>query len=147
MNLAVLSDTHGLLRPEVLPHLEGVDAILHAGDVGDAAILEALAAFAPVYAIRGNVDTTPELLSLPETRLVKLGGVFIYMLHDLKTLGDLPHGARIVVSGHSHQPRITDEGGVLYLNPGSCGRRRFSLPVSLARLELGAKVTASLISL
>ena len=147
MKLTVLSDTHGLLRPEVLPHLEGVDAILHAGDVGNAAILEALAAFAPVYAIRGNVDRSPALMTLPETRLVELGGVFIYMLHDLGTLGSVPHGVRIVVSGHSHQPRIVEEGGVLYLNPGSCGRRRFSLPISLARLELGAKVTASLISL
>lgn len=146
MNIAVLSDTHGLLRPEVLPHLAGVDAILHAGDVGDAAILNRLAAFAPVYAIRGNVDTAPELLTLPEALLVELGGVFIFMLHDLKTLDAVPHGVRVVASGHSHQPRTTDGGGVLHLNPGSCGPRRFSLPVSLARLHLGTEVTARLIS-
>jgi uncharacterized protein len=147
MNIAVLSDTHGLLRPEVLPHLEGVDAILHAGDVGNPQILERLATFGPVYAIRGNVDRSPELLTLPETLLFELGGVSIFMLHDLKALDKVQDGVRIVVSGHSHQPRIVDEGGVLHLNPGSCGSKRFSLPVSLARLELGAALRASLISL
>jgi uncharacterized protein len=147
MNIAVLSDTHGLLRPEVLPHLKNVEAILHAGDVGNAQILETLSALAPLYAIRGNVDRSSELLTLPETLLIELGGIGIYMLHDLKALDKVPDGVRIVVSGHSHQPRIVDEGGVLHLNPGSCGSKRFSLPVSLARLELGAEVRASLISL
>ena len=147
MRLAVLSDTHGLLRPEVMLHLRGVDAILHAGDVGKAAILDELAMFAPVHAIRGNVDTAPDLLSLPETLRLELGGVSLFMLHDLKALTISPSaaGIQIVISGHSHVPRIVTEGGVLYLNPGSCGPRRFSLPVSMALLELrplGAQLIA-----
>ena len=122
----------------MLPHLRGVDAILHAGDVGDAAILKTLATYAPVYAIRGNVDTAPELLGLPQTLRLEFGGVRIFMLHDLKTLGVSPQaaGIQVVISGHSHAPRVLEEGGVMYLNPGSCGRRRFSRPISLALLEL-----------
>ncbi|WP_420596216.1 metallophosphoesterase family protein [Deinococcus sp.] len=155
MNIAVLADTHGLLRPEVLPHLRGVDAILHAGDVGDPHILATLATFAPLHAIRGNIDTAPELRHLPETLRLMLGGVQIHLLHDVKTLAFSPqaYGMGVVISGHSHRPRVAEESGVLYLNPGSCGPRRFSLPISLARLTVsgygngGETVEAQLITL
>ena len=134
MRIAVISDTHGLLRPEAVAAFKGVDHILHAGDVGDAAILTALAEIAPVTAIRGNVDRD---LALPETELVELGGRCIYMLHDLKQLDldPMAAGIHVVVSGHSHRPLIERRKGVLYFNPGSAGPQRFSLPVSVGFLE------------
>jgi len=136
--VGVISDTHGLLRPEVLPALRGVAHILHAGDVGDAAILDALRAIAPVTAIRGNVDVSGTCSRLSETELVELGGVSIYMLHDLGALDldPMAAGISVVVSGHSHKPRMERRKGVLYFNPGSAGPRRFSLPVSLGLLEI-----------
>ena len=138
MLVGVISDTHGLLRPEVLPALRGVAHILHAGDVGDAAILDALRAIAPVTAIRGNVDVSGTCSRLSETELVELGGVSIYMLHDLGALDldPMAAGISVVVSGHSHKPRMERRKGVLYFNPGSAGPRRFSLPVSLGLLEI-----------
>lgn len=138
MLVGVISDTHGLLRPEVPPALAGVEHILHAGDVGDAAILDALRAIAPVTAIRGNVDVSGACAKLPETELVELGGVSIYMLHDLGALDLDPvsAGISVVISGHSHKPAIERRKGVLYFNPGSAGPRRFSLPVSLALLSI-----------
>ncbi len=140
MRVGVISDTHGLLRPEAVAALSGVDHILHAGDVGDPAILDALAALAPLTAIRGNIDRTGLCASLPAAEIVDLGGSTIYMLHSLEDI-DLDAAAAgfdIVISGHSHQPVIESRKGVLYLNPGSAGPRRFSLPVSIAFLQLGS---------
>ncbi|HTW49294.1 MAG TPA: metallophosphoesterase family protein [Acidobacteriaceae bacterium] len=140
MLIGVISDTHGLLRPEAVQALAGVEAILHAGDVGDAGILEALRKIAPVTAIRGNIDQTGKCAALPETEWVELGGVVFYLLHDLKQLDLDPATARIgvVVSGHSHQAKVERRKGVLYLNPGSAGPRRFRLPVTLARVTVEA---------
>jgi putative phosphoesterase len=142
MLIAVLSDTHGLLRPALLQAIAGADRILHAGDVGDLAILDALRQIAPVTAIRGNIDRSGPCALLPATEAVEFGGCLVYMLHDLEEL-DLAPGAAgisVVVHGHSHRPSITTRDGVLYLNPGSVGPRRFQLPVSFAwlRIEAGA---------
>ena len=136
MRIGVLSDTHGLLRPEVLPLLHRSDHILHCGDVGDVSILESLQAIAPVTAIRGNVDTHGPCAMLPETEVVTLGGLDFYLLHDLHALDLNPTAAGFaaVLSGHSHQPVIRHQNGVLYLNPGSCGPRRFRLPVTCAEI-------------
>ena len=144
MLIGVISDTHGLLRPEALTALRGVDHILHAGDVGDPAILDALRAIAPVTAIRGNIDVSGACARLPATELVELGGHSIYMLHNLSQLDLDPKaaGISVVVSGHSHQSRIDRHKGVLYFNPGSAGPRRFSLPVSLGLLEITASQIA-----
>jgi putative phosphoesterase len=138
MLLGILSDTHGLLRPEVLAALCGVDHILHAGDVGDPAILDALRTIAPVTAIRGNIDTHSPCALLPETEAAELGGRLFYLIHSIHDLDLNPVSAGIacVVSGHSHQPSIETREAVLYLNPGSCGPRRFKLPVTLALLDL-----------
>ena len=148
--LGVISDTHGLLRPEAIEALRGSDGILHAGDVGAPEILEALAQIAPVTAIRGNVDTDAWARALPKAEVVTAGGVSIYMLHDLGQL-DLKLGTggfRAVVYGHSHQPKIEEKNGVLYFNPGSAGPRRFNLPVSLGKLLIREReVRAELIEL
>ena len=148
--LGVISDTHGLLRPQAVEALRGSDRILHAGDVGTPEILEALVEIAPVTAIRGNVDTHAWARALPETEVVIAGGVSIYILHDLGHL-DLKLGAagfRVVVYGHSHQPKIEEKNGVLYFNPGSAGPRRFHLAVSVGRLVIEAgKVRAELVEL
>jgi len=138
MVIGVLSDTHGLLRPEVLPALAGVEHILHAGDVGDPAILERLREIAPVTAIRGNVDVGGACSGLPDTEAVELGGCLVYMLHCLADLDLNPKAAEIgvVVFGHSHQPSVETRDGVLYLNPGSAGPRRFRLPVTVALLRI-----------
>lgn len=142
ITLAVLSDTHGLLRPEVLPHLAGVDAILHAGDVVDARILDTLREYAPTYAVRGNCDTGGEVGRLPPTLLLPFGNWNIFMLHDLHDLDIVPEaaGVQVVVSGHTHRPLNELRGGVLYLNPASCGPRRFHLPVSMMRVVLPDEV-------
>lgn len=138
MLVGVISDTHGLLRPEALAALQGVDHILHAGDIGDAAILDALRAIAPVTAIRGNIDRAGACARLPATEFVELGGRSLYMLHNLAELDldPLAAGIACVISGHSHQPKIERRKGVLYFNPGSAGPRRFSLPVSLGLLDI-----------
>lgn len=137
MKIAILSDTHGLLRPEVLPCLAGVEHILHAGDVGDPGILSTLGSYAPVTAIRGNIDVQGACALLPATEAVELDGRLFYLVHSLADLDLVPVDASIaaVVTGHSHRARIEEREGVLYLNPGSCGPRRFSLPVTLALLE------------
>ena len=150
VTLGVISDTHGLLRPEAVETLRGSNRILHAGDIGAPEILEALAKIAPVTVVRGNVDTASWARALPETEVVEAGGVLIYMLHDLGQLDLKPEAAgfRVIVFGHSHQPKIEEKNGVLYFNPGSAGPRRFSLPVSVGRLMIGAgKVRAQLVEL
>ena len=150
ITLGVISDTHGLLRPEALRALSGSDRILHAGDVGASEILEKLAQIAPMTAVRGNVDTAPWARVLPETEVVDAGGVTIYILHDLGELDLKPEtaGFGVVVYGHSHRPKLEERNGVLYLNPGSAGPRRFNLPVSLGKLTIQAgKVHAELITL
>ena len=135
--IGIISDTHGLLRPEAERCLTGVDHIIHAGDIGAPEILEALCRIAPVTAIRGNVDSGEWAREYPDTKLVRLAGKSIYVLHDLKTLQAHPvAGVDVIVSGHSHVPKIDSVGGVLYLNPGSAGRRRFNLPVTVATLEV-----------
>ena len=137
MRIGVLSDTHGLLRPELLPLLEGSDHILHCGDVGDPEILGKLARIAPVTAIRGNIDTHGPCAHLPETEVVTLAGLDFYLLHDVHQLDLDPSAAGFaaVLYGHSHKPEIRRHKGILYLNPGSCGPRRFSLPITCARIH------------
>ena len=138
MRIGVISDTHGLLRPEAVAALRGSEHILHAGDVGDAAILDELRKLAPVTAIRGNVDLSGACARLPATELVQLAGRSIYMLHDRHELDLDPvaAGIAVVVSGHSHHPAIQWHKGTLYFNPGSAGPRRFSLPISLGFLDI-----------
>jgi uncharacterized protein len=138
--IGLISDTHGLLREEALQALRGSDLIIHAGDVGDSSIVEALADIAPLVAIRGNVDTGDWAKSLPETAVAEAGAVNIYVLHDCKALDLDPKASdfHIVVSGHSHKPSRSERDGVLYINPGSAGPRRFTLPITLAHLDLGA---------
>jgi putative phosphoesterase len=140
--LGLISDTHGLLREEAVRALHGSDLILHAGDVGGPGILEALRAVAPVVAVRGNIDTDPWGQTLPLTELVQAGAVPIYMVHILQDLDINPPAAGfhiIVVSGHSHKPMQTEKHGVVYINPGSAGPRRFQLPVTVARLDLAKR--------
>ncbi len=141
MRIAILSDTHGLLRESVLPHVRNVAHILHAGDVGDAAILEQLQSFAPVTAIRGNVDRIGTCALLPATEMLSLGGMTVYMVHSVADLDIEPvaAGVQLIVSGHSHKPLLEERRGVTYLNPGSVGPRRFKLPISMAILALNAE--------
>ncbi|RXH56541.1 metallophosphoesterase family protein [Granulicella sibirica] len=138
MLVGVISDTHGLLRPEALEALAGSDHILHAGDVGDPAILEALRSIAPVTAIRGNVDTSGPCADLSPTEAVELAGTLFYIVHSLQDLdiNAATAGVACVVSGHSHKPSFTRKDGVAYLNPGSAGPRRFSLPVTVALVDI-----------
>jgi putative phosphoesterase len=151
MKVGVISDTHGLLRPEIMPALEGVERILHLGDVGNSAILKKLEELAPVSAIRGNVDRSGPSSQLPETEVVLLEGHYLYMLHDLQTLHLDPAAAKFsaVLYGHSHQPVIRRHKGVLYFNPGSCGPRRFELPVTIGLLTIaeGADPVAEIVHL
>jgi uncharacterized protein len=137
--IGVISDTHGLLRPEAIEALRGVEHILHAGDVGDPSILDSLRSLAPVTAIRGNIDVDGPCSQLPANEVITLHGHTFYMLHDRHAL-DLDPGAAgfsAVISGHSHKPLIEWRNGVLYMNPGSAGPRRFSLPVSIGLLTIG----------
>jgi putative phosphoesterase len=138
MRIGIISDTHGLLRPEAVERLAGVDHIIHAGDIGRAEVIAELGRIAPVTAVRGNVDRDEWAAGYPQTELVKLGGRFFYVLHNLAELDLDPvaAGIDVVVSGHSHQPRLETVDGVVYLNPGSAGPRRFSLPIALATLDL-----------
>jgi hypothetical protein len=138
MIIGVISDTHGLLRPEAVDALRGSERIIHAGDLGGRDVLDELAAIAPVTAVRGNIDKGAWAKTLPETQVLDAGGILIYVLHDLAQLDLKPEAAgfRVVISGHSHTPTEETRSGVLYLNPGSAGPRRFKLPVSLARLVI-----------
>jgi uncharacterized protein len=138
LNVGVISDTHGLLRPQAVAALRGCDLILHAGDVGDEAVLDGLRTIAPTHAIRGNVDTATWARRLPPTEIVEVGGLSFYVLHNIAELElDPPTaGFAAVVYGHSHQPLIATRDGVLYLNPGSAGPRRFRLPVTIAQVAV-----------
>lgn len=150
MRVGLISDTHGLLRPEALAFLAGSEHIIHGGDIGNGSILEQLAALAPLTAVRGNNDTGAWARQLPETALLRFGAVGVAVIHDLKRLGFDPRaaGVRVVVSGHSHKPASALRDGVLYVNPGSAGRRRFSLPVSAGELLIeGDKVQIQLVTL
>ena len=148
--LGVISDTHGLVRPEALRALAGVERIVHAGDIGTPEVLEVLERVAPVTAVRGNNDRGAWAKAIPETDVLELGGVSLYLLHDLHELDLEPRAAGFaaVISGHSHQPKLEERDGVLYLNPGSAGPRRFKLPISLATLTIAKKrVRAQLVTL
>ncbi len=148
--LGVISDTHGLVRPEAVAALRGCDLLIHAGDVGKADVLRELPELAPLVAVRGNVDTGTWAEALPTTEVVEVDEQLVYVLHDLGRLDLDPvaAGFRVVISGHSHQPAVAERDGVLYLNPGSAGPRRFDLPICLARLELdGDEASAELVEL
>jgi putative phosphoesterase len=148
--IGVIADTHGLVRPEALAALAGVERIVHAGDIGGPDVLDALGRIAPVIAVRGNNDRGAWATTIPETEVVEIGGHTLYVLHDLHALDLEPRAAGFaaVISGHSHQPRVDARGGVLYVNPGSAGPRRFRLPISLARLTVaGERLDAELVTL
>jgi uncharacterized protein len=132
--IGIISDTHGLVRPQVEKIFTGCDQILHAGDVGDESVLKQLDRIAPVVAVRGNMDRGPWSRSLPLNEMVEIAGIFFYVLHDLHELDVEPSaaGIHVIVNGHTHQPKIIRRQGILYLNPGSAGRRRFNYPVSVA---------------
>ena len=139
MRLGIISDTHGLLRPEAARALSGVDLIVHAGDVGSPEVLAKLKVLAPVFAVRGNVDTEAWAKELPATVIVDAGNASLYVLHNLRDLDLLPKAAGFdaVISGHTHQAEQWEREGVLYLNPGSAGPRRFHFPVTLALVDVG----------
>jgi hypothetical protein len=148
--IGLISDTHGLLRPEALAVLQGCEHIVHAGDIGDPAVLDALSALAPVTAVRGNNDTGAWASELPETTRLTCADITLFVLHDRKQLALDPRteGIDVVVSGHSHRPSIETREDVLYINPGSAGPRRFSLPVTVALLDIvDARATAELMPL
>jgi len=149
MTIGVISDTHGLLREEALAALAGVDHILHAGDVGDPGILAALAKIAPVTAIRGNIDTYGACAELPATDAVELSDKLFYLVHSVHDLDIDPvaAGVAVVVSGHSHKPSLARRDGIVYLNPGSAGPRRFKLPISIALVSLTDKIEARIVEL
>jgi putative phosphoesterase len=137
VTVGLISDTHGLLRPEAVAALQGVQRIIHAGDIGGADILETLGAIAPVDAVRGNNDKGPWAARIPTRLTLDIAGIAVHVLHDLK---ELKAGAavRVVIAGHSHQPGVKERDGVLYVNPGSAGPRRFKLPVTVAYLQVAS---------
>jgi putative phosphoesterase len=150
MRVGVISDTHGLLRPEALQTLAGVDRILHAGDIGDPAILDRLRAIAPLTAIRGNIDTAGTCALLPPTEVIELAGKLIYLIHDREDLDLNPAAAGIdvVITGHSHRAVVETLKGVLYLNPGSAGPKRFKLDTTLALLDIDeSRLTSRIVTL
>jgi uncharacterized protein len=147
IRVGLISDTHGLLRPEALAALQESDRIIHAGDIGNAEVLETLGGIAPVTAVRGNNDLGAWAEAIPQRAEVALGEVRLLVLHDLAELGEA-RGFAAVVSGHSHQPKAERRGGVLFINPGSAGPRRFKLPISVGRLTIaGGAIEHELISL
>jgi uncharacterized protein len=150
IRVGLISDTHGLLRPEALAFLAGSDHIVHGGDICDASVLEALSAMAPVTAVRGNNDHGSWAARLRETELFQVGEIFIYAIHDLAHLEAVPDaaGVQVVVSGHSHRPSVERRAGILYVNPGSAGPRRFKLPISAGELTVsGSSVSARIVEL
>ena len=136
LRVGLISDTHGLLRPEARAFLAGCDYIVHGGDVGDAGILDELALMAPLIAVRGNNDRQSWAARLRQTELIRVGGIFLYVIHNLEELDIDPGaaGVRVVVSGHSHKPKVQESEGILYVNPGSCGPKRFKLPISVGEI-------------
>ncbi|WP_390341983.1 metallophosphoesterase family protein [Variovorax boronicumulans] len=150
IRVGLISDTHGLLRPQAVAALQGCDFIVHGGDIGDAGILDALAAIAPLTVVRGNNDREAWAEAIPETAFLKVGDVHVYAIHDLSQIDIDPAGAgvRVVISGHSHQPKVEERGGVLYVNPGSAGPRRFKQPIAVAELIVdGDTVSARIVEL
>jgi uncharacterized protein len=148
--VGVISDTHGLLRPEVAKVFAGVRLILHAGDIGKAEIIEELNSIAPVVAVRGNNDTGAWARAIPETKLTKVDDIRIYMVHNVKDADFDPEDRRIqvIISGHSHRPSIETREGVLFMNPGSAGPRRFKLPITVGRLTIrGSSMRGEIINL
>ena len=148
--VGIISDTHGLMRPEAVVALQGSDLIIHAGDIGHPSVLESLGRIAPVFAVRGNNDHGDEFEKIPGSRHVTAGGVTLYVLHDLKELDETPTADKwaAVITGHSHRPLVQEREGVLFINPGSAGPRRFHLPVTVARLQIrGGKLIAIIIAL
>lgn len=143
--VGLVSDTHGLLRPEAKAALRGSDHIIHGGDIVDPDIIRELAEMAPVTAVRGNNDRGPWAEALRETEMVRIGDVYIYAIHDLAQLDIEPNaaGVHVVVSGHSHKPHIEERGGVLFVNPGSAGPRRFTLPIAVAELIVDASAVSA----
>ncbi len=149
-DVGLLADTHGLLRPAAMDALRGCDLLVHAGDIGSAAVLDALGTLGPVHAVRGNNDHGTWAEALPDTRIVEVGAMRLLVLHDLHDLPRLAahHGCQVVVTGHSHCPLLETRDGVLFVNPGSCGPRRFRLPISVARLRIqGGQAQARLVLL
>ena len=150
LRVGLISDTHGLLRPQAVDFLRGSDLIVHGGDICDGAILTALAAIAPVIAVRGNNDHGAWAEPLRESELFQVGGAFVYAIHDVAAIDIDPRaaGVRVVVSGHSHQPSVRRDDGVLYVNPGSAGPRRFKLPISVGELTIdGTAISARTVEL
>jgi putative phosphoesterase len=148
--IGVISDTHGLMRPQALRALASADLIIHAGDIGNPEVIAALRSIDQVIAIRGNNDRGPWARKFPATAVVETGGIKIFVVHDLKEMALDPKAAgfRVVISGHSHSPSMTERDGVLFLNPGSAGPRRFKLPVSVAQLRVtGSRVDARILKL
>ena len=138
LRIGLISDTHGLLRPEALAFLAGCDHLVHAGDIGGPEILEGLAAIAPLSVVRGNNDHAAWAAAIPASLTLALGGIRLHAVHDIAELDIVPAeaGVQVVVSGHSHKPSLTERAGVLYVNPGSAGPRRFTLPISVAELRI-----------
>lgn len=150
LRVGLISDTHGLLRPEALTFLQGSDHIIHGGDICEASVLEGLSVIAPVTAVRGNNDRAAWASRLRETELFQVGEVFVYVIHDLARLDIDPEaaGVQVVVSGHSHKPSVERRNGILYVNPGSAGPRRFKLPISVGELTVtGSSVSARIVGL
>lgn len=148
--IGVISDTHGLIRPESLRALRGAELIIHAGDIGKPEVIETLKSIAPVVAIRGNNDKDKWARKFPETAVVEVGKVRIYVIHNIKEIKVDPSAAgfQVVISGHSHRPSVLRRGGVLFLNPGSAGPRRFKLPIAIARLRIrGESVSSRILEL
>ena len=145
LRIGLISDTHGLLRPQALAALAGVDRIIHAGDIGNAQILQALAQIAPVDAVRGNNDKGPWAEEIPDAQTLDYDGVRIHLLHDIKELNGRMPPVQVVIAGHSHRPLVREQDGVLQVNPGSAGPRRFKLPVTVGMLEISdGKVSATI---
>jgi uncharacterized protein len=148
--VAVLSDTHGLLRAQARAFAVGCDYIIHGGDIGSPEILDELAVLAPLIVVKGNNDNQAWAAQLPETEMIRVGGAFIYVIHDISRLDIEPHaaGVQVIVSGHSHKPLIQRRDGILYVNPGSCGPRRFNLPISVGELTVaGTEVNGRTVEL
>jgi putative phosphoesterase len=150
LRVGIVSDTHGLLRAEAKIFAGTCDYIIHGGDIGSQSILDELAALAPLIAVKGNNDRQPWAAHLPESEMMRVGGVFVYVIHDISQLDIEPRaaGVQVIVSGHSHKPLIEQRDGILYVNPGSCGPRRFTLPISLGEMIVeGTKVRVRTVEL